>query len=144
MKKIFLASTMALALVSGSAMAVCSSGAGWKKANNGGTGGNPDITAVLSGNTVCVGSAPTWTAQEYHQSGGTLIDWKRGPSAPGNIDPTEAVGSWSIVGDQVQYIYTSGGSYTFDVYVNAPNYSFCTGTSSAADATVKTGQSACP
>lgn len=140
MKKIVLASTLALALVSGQAMAVCSETAGWKKMNSGGTGGSMAL-GTLSGNTVCVGAAPTWTAQEFHQAGGSLIDYKRGPSHA--IDPTTTVGSWSVVNDQIQYVYTSGGSYTFDIYEKTGAYSFCTGGTSAAEATTRAGQSAC-
>lgn len=140
MKTFVLASTMALALVSGEAMAVCSETSGWKKMNAAGSGGSLALS-TLGGKTVCVGSAPTWQAQEFHQVGGTLIDYKRGSGHP--IDPTKTIGTWSVSGNQIAYSYTSGGSYTFDVYEKNGAYSFCTSGGSAAEATIRDSQGPC-
>lgn len=149
MKTFVLASTIALTLVSGQAMAACSAGGGWTQM----TAVTPPLIGDLAGKTVCVGTGSPWTAQEYHQAGGALIDWKRGLAAPGNVDPTKQVGTWNVVGDQVQYLYNV---YTpnvlagpYDVYTNnnalsdGAALSFCTGTTSAVEATIKTGQVPC-
>lgn len=142
MKTFALAATIVIAIASGQAMAICSATGGWKKMNAAGSGGSLALN-TLTGKTVCVGAAPTWQAQEFHQAGGALFDYKRGPATPGNVDPTEQVGAWSIVADQVNYSYTSGGSYIFDVYEKSGAYSFCTGSVSAAEATTRVGQLSC-
>ena len=59
--------------------------------------GNPltaaQITALVEGNTLCaIDGNERW--QEYHEAGGDLWDYKRGPTSTG--DPTEIVGSWTI------------------------------------------------
>lgn len=103
------------------------------------------LLVVLSNNTVCaVRGSDRW--QELHQSGGALIDYKLGPGHP--VDPSETVGSWSIVGTganaTVVYNYGSGGTYTYKVYPNGGNnYSFCVGATELL-ATVKTGGGTCP
>jgi len=59
-----------------------------------------DLTALLKGNTVCVGGGGSWNAQEFHDgTSGTannLIDWHHGPRDPTkgkkelpNRDPTD-------------------------------------------------------
>lgn len=142
MKTFALATTLVFALASGQAMAICTATGDWKKMDTAGSGGSLALN-TLTGKTVCVGAAPTWQAQEYHQTGGALIDYKRGPAAPGNVDPSEQVGAWSILGNQMSYSYTNGGNYTFDVYENSGAYSFCTGAASVAEATLRTGQVPC-
>ena len=124
MKTFVLASTMALALVSGEAMAVCSGGTRLDAGQ---------ITALLTNNTVCVPAAtvPDMTWQELHSSGGNLIDYKRGAGHP--VDPTETVGTWSVSGTGVgnsfvTHNYGSGGSYTYSVFgtgVVGTSHSFC-------------------
>lgn len=109
-----------------------------------GSSANNALTTLLTGNTVCVGSSPTWAAQEYHQSGGALIDYKRGPGHP--VDPTGQVGTWSVTGTgtatKVNYTYGST-TYANSVWSNGGNsYSFCN--PSETIGTVKTGQGACP
>ena len=75
------------------------------------------LTSTLVGNTVCVGSAPTFEAQEQHVTGGTLIDFKRGPGHP--TDPTKTIGTWVTSGNGgntiVTYNYTGGSSYSYNV-----------------------------
>jgi hypothetical protein len=111
------------------------------------TPGSPiSLSNLLQGNTACVGSPGSWQAQEYHQSGGDLIDWKLGLSD--TVDPTSSVGSWSISG--------TGASTTVD-YVYGPNtyhdkvwdhgngtYSFCDQGNNETVATIKPGQGPCP
>jgi hypothetical protein len=92
---------------------------------------DPALTTLLQGNTVCVPVAtqPTMTSQEFHQAGGALIDYKRGPSDP--VDPTKIVGTWAITGGDrfpsVTYTYPpSGGTYTYSVWDNLNGtHSFC-------------------
>lgn len=140
--KNFVITGLVLAFGLGNAYAACSESAGWKKMNAAGSGGSQALS-TLGGKTVCVGSAPTWTNQEYHSgaTSGPLIDYKRGPGHA--VDPTSTIGSWSIAGDQIQYFYTGGATYIFDVYEKSGAYSFCNGTSSAAEATIRTGQVSC-
>jgi hypothetical protein len=61
--------------------------------------------------------------QEYHQPGGDLIDYKKGNNDP--VDPTIKVGTWNISGDSVTYTYGPGSSYTYGVFNDNGNYSFC-------------------
>lgn len=103
------------------------------------------LATAFSGNTVCaVRGGDRW--QEFHQPGGTLIDWKLGPSHP--VDPTDPVGTWSIVGTGINatlvHNYGAGGTYTFAVYNNGGgSYSFCSGGTEQL-VTVRAGQGACP
>lgn len=111
-----------------------------------------DLRTELVGNTVCVGSPGAWEAQEYHAggpNGGDLIDYKQGPAAPGNIDPTSRVGSWAVgnAGGNALVIYTydvfgPAESYTNSVYVNGASYCFDNGTTETT-AFIKSGQVSC-
>jgi len=63
--------------------------------------------------------------QEFHQAGGALIDYKRGPNDP--VDPTKQVGTW-LVGpsSRVCYDYGSGGKYCYTVHsIGNAKYEFC-------------------
>jgi hypothetical protein len=111
------------------------------------------LNNLLSGNTICVLPIPPhvswgWESQEYHQSGGSLIDWKQGASSV--TDPTAVIGTWSIAGTgtatQVIYNYTDGGSstYSYTVFDNGGSYSFCSAGSVVVTGTVKLGQGPCP
>ncbi|MGB5830720.1 MAG: hypothetical protein WBG92_01845 [Thiohalocapsa sp.] len=105
----------------------------------------PTLATLLTGNTVCVGDGSPWEAQEYHQSGGTLIDWKQGATDP--IDPTEQVGSWAISGTgtdrTVDYTYGST-TYINKVYDNGNDaYSFCNNLGNETVGTIETGQVDC-
>jgi hypothetical protein len=94
------------------------------------------LHTLLDGNTACypAGGGPNWTNQEAH-SGGTITDYKKGPSDP--IDKSTQVGSYSIGGTDVgsvTYSYQSGGSYTYTVVGPDPastglphTYEFCSG-----------------
>ena len=139
MKSLHIATAIVCALLSGQAAAGCSAGQGWQKMK---ASGNPQITG-LSGKTVCVpGGAGGWAAQEYHAgstTGGELLDYK------GGTDPknrTEKVGNWSITGDQITYDYGQGSLYTYDVFTDGTNYSFCKGGAEIARATIRTGSAA--
>ena len=87
------------------------------------------MTTLLQGNTVClpVATQPTMDAQELHQAGGALIDYKRGPGHPG--DPSTQVGSWTVIGGRgafVTYNYGGGAQYTYAVWTNNNGtHSFC-------------------
>jgi hypothetical protein len=102
------------------------------------------LATALTGNTACaVRGNDRW--QELHQSGGALIDYKRGPSD--NVDPSKQVGTWSIVGTgtnaRVSYNYGTGGTFTYQVFSNGgSSYSFCNGTELLVS--IKAGGGACP
>jgi len=88
---------------------------------------DPKLTTLLAGNTVCVGSANNWQGQEFHKSGGDLIDWKQGTSSV--VEPAAKVGSWNISGadelSKVNYTY-GGATYNDSVYdIGGGSYSFC-------------------
>ena len=107
---------------------------------------DPKLTALLAGNTVCVGSANNWQGQEFHKSGGDLIDWKQGTSSV--IDPTAKVGSWNVSGadelSKVNYTY-GGATYNDSVYdIGGGSYSFCDQNSNVTTALkIMPGQVAC-
>jgi len=111
-------------------------------------GSSSTLSSLLTGNTVCVGATGHWEAQEFHKSGGSLIDWKQGT---GNaIDPTTQVGTWSLTGTgaaaKVNYNYTGGSSssYSYTVFDNGnKSYSFCSGGNVIVTGTIKTGQTGC-
>lgn len=142
MKRLLVTSIVLLAGISGEAMAIdCTGGTQLKN-----TVGDPNVIAnALSGKTVCatIGSQK-W--QEYHQAGGALIDYKKGPSDP--VDPTKTVGSWSTSGtdasSRVTYNYGSGGSYSYEVHLSGGTYTLC-GVSGAPtlDVTLPSGQVSC-
>jgi hypothetical protein len=105
-----------------------------------------DLQTLLPGKTVCA-TYGTDQWQEYHALGGDLIDYKQGPPAPGNVDPTETVGTWSISDDKekVTYSYTGGDSYTYTVHAEGNDkYSFCNGSTQITGATLKPNQVSCP
>lgn len=114
-------------------------------------GGSPliaaDITTLLSGKTVCATSGgDRW--QEYHQAGGALIDYKKGPSDP--VDPTKTVGGWSANGSAITYNYTDGGISSYSFAVCAASATSLSGTFVPLQSgvnipfTLIAGQSACP
>ncbi|MFZ1810534.1 MAG: hypothetical protein WAU04_05035 [Candidatus Nitrotoga sp.] len=142
MKYLMVTSIILLAGISGEAMAIdCSGGTQLKN-----TGGDPNVVAnAISGKTVCaISGSQKW--QEYHQSGGNLIDYKKGPTDP--IDKTAKVGTWSTSGNGgnsvVTYNYGSGGAYSYKIHLSGAQYTFC-GTSPAPtlDVTLLPGQVSC-
>lgn len=141
MKHLIIPSIILLAGISGGAMAVdCSSSTQLKN-----TGGNNVVANAVSGKTVCATiGGDKW--QEYHQAGGALIDYKKGPSNP--VDPSKTVGSWSTSGNGsgslVTYNYGTGGSYSYEVHLSGAQYTLC-GVSGAptVDVTLRSGQVSC-
>lgn len=142
-KTLVLLAAMMGGLVSGEALAACSSGSGSNQVG--------DLVTLLTGRTVCVPNSSGWEWQEFHQtgSGGDLIDWKLGTSA---VDPTETLGTWSVGGTgsnhRVTHTYLpAGGSFPFTVFKNgsgsSATYSFCGGTPPEIVATIKQGQGSC-
>jgi hypothetical protein len=110
-------------------------------------GGNA-LRTLLTGRTVCaIRASERW--QEFHQSDGALIDWKRGPTDP--VDPTKQVGTWSAsngTNADVTYNYGAGATYTFIVcavptVAAVTSYTFI-GPSTVTGATLRNGQVACP
>lgn len=87
------------------------------------------MTALLQGNTVCLPAVtqPTMEAQELHQPGGVLVDYKRGPTD--KADPSTQVGSWTVTGGRgvfVTHDYGGGTQYTYSVWANGDGtHSFC-------------------
>ena len=110
------------------------------------------LSVLLQGKTVCAAlAADRW--QEYHATSLALIDSKRGPGH--SVDPTEQVGTWSIVTtgpvsnprEQVRHSYTGGTSYQYRVCQVGATYTFqqvSPGSSTITGATIQPGQGPCP
>jgi hypothetical protein len=133
-KPIIFTSVFLLTNISGEVLAACS---GTRVTNV------TDLNTLLLGNTVCAANGgDAW--QEFHQSGGVLIDYKKGPTD--TVDPSETVGSWSVTGNDpeatVTYNYGSGGIYSYAIYNTGSSYDFC-GATTVTDVTIKPGQVAC-
>ena len=142
MKRLMVISIVLLAGISGEAMAIdCSGGTQLKN-----TAANPNVVAnAVSAKTVCatIGSQK-W--QEYHQPGGSLIDYKKG--ANDHVDPTKQAGTWSTSGtganSWVTYSYGPGGTYSYAVHLSGGIYTFCgVGSAPTLDVTLLTGQVSC-
>lgn len=112
----------------------------------GGTGNN--FNNFISGATICATrGSDRW--QEFHQSGGALIDWKLGANHP--IDPTKQVGTWSASnGADATVTHTYGStSYVWAVcrVGTAAPYTYTlvsTTGGTITGATIVSGPSACP
>lgn len=106
------------------------------------------LDQLLTGNTLCAVRAPdSW--QEFHQSGGALIDFKRGPADP--VDPTETVGTWSTTNGAnavVTHNYGAGGVFSWLVCQVGATTTYTLVSSGASGtitgATFRAGQGACP
>ena len=78
-----------------------------------------DVATLVTGKTACATrGSERW--QEFHQVGGSLIDYKLGPTS--TTDPSEKVGTWvagaaSRTNSQqtVTYNYGLGGTYAYAV-----------------------------
>lgn len=123
MKLLPVAAVLSLALMPEFASAACTSSSQ--------VTGSATLTTLLAGKTICASrGGDRW--QEYHQAGGALIDYKKGPTDP--VDPTKQVGTWTVTGNgsgtQVRYNYGQGASYTYKVHtiVQDASYSLCSGT----------------
>lgn len=89
----------------------------------------PNVSALLSGNTVCSPancSAASCKWQEQHRTNGELWDYKKGSNP---VDPTSKEGTWNVASNgKVTHSYSGGSSYTYDVKDNGSgSYSFCGG-----------------
>lgn len=101
------------------------------------------ISNILGGNTVCaILISERW--QEYHtgnstSTSGDVLELGDNPNG-------EAVGGWSVSGPvenaTVTYNYGTGGSYTYAVCDQNPNYHFC-GIKNVTNALVKPGKGGC-
>ena len=103
------------------------------------------MNSLLKGNTVCVPTVtqPTMEAQELHQAGGALIDYKRGPAD--KVDPSTRVGDWNVSGGNNAVVTHSygGAQYTYSVWNNNDGtHSFCSANPEIR-ARIKTGGGAC-
>ena len=73
-----------------------------------------DIQTLLAGKYACVHNQ----SNELH-SGGTLIDFKKGPSDP--VNPSEQVGTYTITAgtaasyDRITYNYGTGGTFAYAI-----------------------------
>ncbi len=127
MKEVSLAIALALTLGSGSAFAAVPTCGGTAVLT--GTG----MATEVKGYMVCVGSAGAWDNQEFHQTSGTIQDYKKGPLDP--LDPTKTIGTYSInanstVGvstshDTISYTYGSENVGPFMVAVSSGTLYFC-------------------
>lgn len=113
------------------------------------------LTNIVNGRTVCASrNGQRW--QEFHSTGGRVIDYKRGPADP--VDPSTDVASWAITGTGtstfITYDYGTGGQYTYAVFRlgqgTAANYYFCgvsgntNNGNNVTNARILTGQVPCP
>lgn len=117
--------------------------------------GDPALTTLLSGNTVCVSSSTPgwggWENQEEHLAGGALWDYKKGTDP---VDPRTQVGTWGVstTGGEVIYNYDDGkgntsGPFSFTVHsADNVNLSFCDASNAEiVAATLKSGTgTGCP
>lgn len=125
MKPIILAAVagMALASLPAVSMAACAAPASVRVATA------AAMTALLQGNTVCVPKDPqaTMDAQELHQRGGALVDYKRGPGHP--TDPTKQVGTWTVTDGRGVFVihkYSDRVQPAYSVWDNKDGtHSFC-------------------
>lgn len=141
MKRLIITSIVLLAGISGEAMAVdCTNNQVVDTA----------ITTAVSSKTVCASIPGGDKWQEYHQTpagaANNLIDYKKGPSHA--VDPTKPVGTWSTSengsNSVVTYNYGPGGSYSYKVYLNSGQYTFCgVGSAPTLDVTLLSGQVSC-
>lgn len=130
------AALLALATLPGLAAAqACSCGAGTSLQQP------SAVAALLGGKTVCATSGgERW--QELHSgttaAGGTLTDYKKGPSDL--VDPSMVVGSWKVTGQgsntRVLYDYGTGGQYSYEVCQDGPRVNFCSTTKNIIGATL--------
>ena len=127
-----------LALSLGNTYAACS----------GNTRMNATQLGIFVGKTVCATLGSDKWQEEHRGSGitGQLWDFKLG--AGHAVDPTEQVGTWTIVGTGnnavMRHSYTGGNSYDYAVYNNGNStYDFC-GTTTVPNATLGTIGSSCP
>lgn len=104
------------------------------------------LTTLLQDNTVCVPAVTqaTMEAQELHQAGGSLVDYKRGPTD--KVDPSKRVGTWNVSSGRgifVNYDYGGGRQYAYSVWGNSDGtHSFCSANPEI-KARIKTGGGAC-
>ena len=97
------------------------------------------LSTLIVGQTACATlGGSSW--QSYHQSGGSLIDYKKGPSDP--VDPTKVMGTWSINSDKVQYNYGTGGVFEYEVCGTSSSATYC-GASNIPSIRFLAGQGAC-
>lgn len=107
--------------------------------------GATTLRGLLEGKTVCASRGnDRW--QEFHQAGGALIDYKKGPTD--KVDPTKQVGTWTVSGNgagtQLRYDYGPGANYNYKVHTIAAGstYGFCSGSAELV-VTLRPGQGPC-
>ena len=134
MKSSILTTAILFACAAGSAMADCTTSALVA-----------DVPTLLNNTLVCgrpganypttPGFSATDRWQEEHISSGELWDYKLGTGP--SVDPRKQVGRWSARGNQVQYNYFGGGTFTWEVrQISGSTYSFCLGSAEHARASV--------
>ena len=104
-----------------------------------------NVGSLVGNNTMCaVRGTDRW--QEFHQSGGALIDWKLGSNLA-SVDPTKQVGTWTSSNGSsstVTHTYTGGPSYTWAIcQVTDNNYTLVSANDSVSGVSIRTGQVAC-
>ncbi|WP_051906942.1 hypothetical protein [Methylomarinum vadi] len=117
MKYVIVLGLAASIAVSGEAFAVCDAA----------TQLDLSIDNILVDKTVCAEKANGDQWQEYHEPGGDLIDYKKGPNDP--VDPTTSVGTWRLSNRAGGICYSYGGgnfNYCYSVHdIGNGNYEFC-------------------
>ena len=144
MKRITAAGIFLLANIVGPAMADCT--------NFGGAMTQAQVTALLNpGNNVytCYNPGSGRQNNETLLAGNQFQDFKHGAPGPTNRDPTAVVGTYTLGSSDpgtVQYIYTVGGTYTYNICVTPSGniYQFVnTGTGANLSIAVTSGPGNC-
>ena len=149
MKRRIVTTSIAVAISAGQAIAACPHSTGTNAAlNNAGIksafGGASKFHCAIRGTEKWNESLGT-TGNGNNAETGTLTDFKKGASDP--VDPTEAVGTWSIANDRIAYNYGSGGTFTYTVreVTAGASYEMCNvATNELFNVTVSTSPSANP
>ncbi|MBZ8138283.1 hypothetical protein CLD22_00010 [Rubrivivax gelatinosus] len=138
LSKAAVAAALLLAAAAASAQAPCAENARLS---------GPQINSQIGGKTMCATRGnDRW--QEFHQSGGALIDFKKGPNDP--VDPSKQVGTWSLGSSGADTVlthsYGAGQNYSWAVCsTGSASYTLIsTSGAGSQNVTVVDGQRACP
>jgi len=117
MKQVIVAGAFLLANVIGPAMADCSLYGGNMSAAQINTLLNTAGTTPPGTMYACYRKGAVRENNEYLVGGNQVWDYKKGPAAPGNKDPSKQVGTYIVAGERIAYTYTVGGSFAYNICV---------------------------
>jgi hypothetical protein len=98
------------------------------------------LQSKIGGQSIDANAPDDENWKEIHCGGPTSGDLEKvglGPSHP--VDPQRKVGTWSIVGNTMEYNYGSGSTYTWRIYQKVPNDDYCWQADSDNGAVIATG-----